>query len=81
MRGEIYLYSREQVYSSKLEKICTINKVSHLMNVKEYNKLYPDKKKNPNKYDFVKVPVTESFREIDILLCLAEIYKAGGSSG
>lgn len=51
------------------------------MSVDEYNKMYPEKKKNPNKCDFVKVPVIESFREINILLCLAQIYKAGGSSG
>ncbi len=81
MRGEIYLYTKEQIYSLKLDKICTINKLSRLMSVEEYNLLHPDKKKNPKKYEYVKDSVIDSFKEIDILLELVEIYKAGDSSG
>lgn len=81
IRGEIYLYTKEQIYSFKLDKICTINKLSRLMSVEEYNLLHPDKKKNPKKYEYVKDSVIDSFKEIDVLLELVEIYKAGDSSG
>jgi hypothetical protein len=81
-KGYICLFNKEQFYSSKLSKVCTINKVFHLMPVEEYNKLYPDDKKNPDKYEFVKDEIIKSFKQEEILLKLVEIYKkVGDSSG
>lgn len=82
MRREIYLFTKEQTYSFNLDKICTLNKLSHLMPANKYYSMHPEKKrrKNDNR-KYIKVPVIDSFKEIDILLELVEIYKAGDASG
>lgn len=80
--GYICLVNREQFYSSKLGKVCSINKAFHLMPVEEYNQMYPDNKKDPEKYEFIKMEIISSFKQEEILLKLIEVYKeAGGSSG
>lgn len=75
IKGYIYLINKEQFYSKKIKKVCTANKLIRLMPVAEYNKLYPNNKKDPNKYENVKVEVLKSFSNIDILIKLAEIYR------
>ena len=82
IRGEIYLFTKEQIYSCKLEKICILNRLSYLMPASKYYAMHPEKKrrKNDNR-EYVKYPIVDSFKEIDILLELVEIYKAGDASG
>lgn len=81
LKGKIYLVTKTQVFSNKLGRLCTLNKLDYLMPVDEYNKLYPEKPKDENKYKLVKVEVESSFREIDILLRLVDVYQKVGESG
>lgn len=82
MKGHLYLVNKEQFYSESTNKICSIYKLFHLMPAEEYNMKYPDDKKDPNKYSFVKLQMLKTFSPADILLELVEIYKqVGGSSG
>lgn len=78
LKGYIYLVNREQFYNHTLEKVCNINKLMQLLTIEEYNRLYPDNKKNPDKYQYVKVEILESFSSIEILLKLVDIYKKAG---
>lgn len=73
MRNQIYLFTREQVYSPKVKKACMVKKLSYLMPADRYYELHPEKKRKDVEY--VKVPVAESFREIDILLELVDIHR------
>jgi hypothetical protein len=77
MRGEIYMLNKEQLYSEKIGKVCTINVLNRLTPIEEYNATHI-KKKNEDKYDFVKEKIISSFKEIDILLELVRIYKEVG---
>ena len=82
LKGMIYLYSREQVYSEKLSKVCAMYKLDHLMPWDEYKEKYPDKaERKRNKGANVRVEVARSFREIDILYYLVNVLKAGDNSG
>lgn len=82
MRGLIYLYSREQVYSQKLSKVCTIYRIDYLMPWEEYKKKFPDKaERKKNKGVSVRVEMARSFREIDILLYIVDVLKAGDEGG
>lgn len=78
LEGKIYLINKEQFYNSESNRRCTINKLSHLMPVEEYNKLFPDNKKNPKKYTYVKLEVFKSYRKEEILIMLAKIYNEVG---
>lgn len=78
--GYICLTSREQHYSKKIGEVCTVFKAFHLLPVDEYNKLYPEKKKNPEKYNYVKIELISSFKQYEILLKLIDIYKKVGVS-
>ncbi|NFJ84013.1 hypothetical protein FDA84_15115 [Clostridium botulinum] len=81
-KGYIYLFNREQIYSNSKEKICSINKLFHLIPIEEYNKIHPDKEKDPSKYKYVKEEVLTTFRKQDILFKLVDIYKkVGGGDG
>lgn len=81
-KGYIYLVNKEQFLSKKSNKVCSIYKLFHLMPIEEYNKKYPDDKKDPTKYEYVKVEIYSSFQPQDILLRLVEIYKGvGGADG
>lgn len=81
-KGYIYLVNKEQFLSKKINKVCSIYKLFHLMDIEEYNRRYSDDKKDPNKYEYVKVEIESSFQQQDILLKLVDIYKeVGGSSG
>lgn len=77
-KGYIYLVNKEQFLSKKFKKVCSIYKLFHLMSIDEYNKMYPDDRKDSKKYDYVKVEKESSFNPIDILLKLAELYKEVG---
>jgi hypothetical protein len=79
-RGRIYLIDRRQQYSQKLDKPVTIIILNRLYPIAEYNKLFPMNKKDPEKQKFVKKPVLDSFKEINILLALVAIYKEGDDS-
>lgn len=82
IKGYIYLVNREQFLSNISGRICTVHKLFHLMPVEEYNKLYPDDKKDPEKHKFVKLKILSTFRQEEILITLVNIYKkAGDSSG
>lgn len=82
VKGKIYLVNREQFYSTKKQKVCTTHKLSQLLPIEEYNKLNPDDKKDPKKYEYVKIEVLKSFSEIDILMKLVDIYQeVGGADG
>ena len=82
MRGLIYLYSREQVYSQKLSKVCTMYRIDYLMPWEEYKKKFPDKaERKKNKGVSVSVEMARSFREIDILLYIVDVLKAGDEGG
>ena len=82
MRGLIYLYSREQVYSQKLSKVCTMYRIDYLMPWEEYKKKFPDKaERKKNKGVSVRVEMARSFREIDILLYIVHVLKAGDEGG
>nr|DAW68298.1 MAG TPA: hypothetical protein [Caudoviricetes sp.] len=82
MRGLIYLYSREQVYSQKLSKVCTMYRIDYLMPWEEYKKKFPDKaERKKNKGVSVRVEMARSFREIDILLYIVDVLKAGDEGG
>ncbi|HDK7180717.1 TPA: hypothetical protein PTW06_003636 [Clostridium botulinum] len=74
-KGYIYLFNKEQIYSNSKEKICSINKLFHLIPIEEYNKMHPDKEKDPSKYKYIKEEVLTTFRQQDILLKLVDIYK------
>lgn len=74
-KGYIYLVNKEQFLSKKSNKVCSIYKLFHLMNIEKYNEKYPDDKKAPGKYDNVKVEIESSFNQVDILLKLVELYK------
>lgn len=81
-KGYIYLVNKEQFLSKKSNKVCSIYKLFHLMDIEEYNRNYPDDKKDLNKYEHVKVEIDSSFQPQDILLKLVELYKeVGDSSG
>lgn len=77
----IYLVDKQQRYSSKLNKAVNVYVLSRLYPVEEYNRMFPEKAKSPDKQQFVKVPVIDSLKEIVILLEMVEIYKAGGQDG
>lgn len=82
VKGKIYLVNKEQFYSIKKQRICTTHKLSQLLPIEEYNKLNPEDKKDPKKYEYVKVKILKSFNEIDILMQLVDIYKkVGGADG
>ncbi len=78
IRGQIYLANKEQFFSKKSKKVCTIYKLFHLISIDEYNKLYPNDKKDSSKYENVKVEVTSTFNQIEILFELVNIYKEVG---
>lgn len=81
-KGYIYLVNKEQFLSKKLNKVCSIYKLFHLMDIEEYNRKYPEDKKDTNKYEYIKVEIDSSFQPQNILLRLVDIYKeVGGSSG
>lgn len=78
----IYLVNREQFLSKISNKVCTVYKLFHLMDIEEYNRMYPDDKKDTNKYSSVKVEVLSTFNQVEVLLKLADLYKeVGGADG
>lgn len=81
-KGYIYLLNKEQFLSKKSNKVCSIYKLFHLMDIEDYNRMYPDNKKDTNKYSSVKVELLSTFNQIEILIKLADLYKeVGGADG
>lgn len=70
---KIYIVCKVQYYNVKMSKVLSIMKLRQIIPVAEYRK-----KINPNykgKKDFIDEEIMTSFKEIDILLYLIEIYK------
>ena len=80
-RGQIYLIDRRQLFSEKLGKVVTLLVLNKMIPVEEWNREHPKKKKDPDKVKSVKLPIKESFRELDILQELLSIYRGGESNG
>lgn len=80
-RGQIYLIDRRQLFSDKLGKVVTLLVLNKMIPVEEWNREHPKKKKGPDKVKSVKLPIKESFRELDILQELLSIYRGGESNG
>lgn len=80
-RGQIYLIDRRQLFSEKLGKVVTLLVLNKMIPVEEWNREHPKKKKDPDKVKAVKLPIKESFRELDILQELLSIYRGGESNG
>lgn len=77
-KGYIYIVNKEQFLSKKSNKVCSIYKLFHLMNIEEYNRKYLDDKKDSN----VKVELLSTFNQVEILLKLVDLYKeVGGADG
>ncbi|WP_125153638.1 hypothetical protein [Clostridium rectalis] len=77
VKGYIYLINNEQVFSFKSNKTFNLIKLFYLMPVEQYNKLYPENKKDANK-KLVKVEIIKSFKKQDILFKLIDIYRQVG---
>lgn len=76
-RGEIYLYNRDQVWNARLQKACNLHKLYRCWDMTDYMEYRPGyKAKKGQKY--VKEPVCDSFKQIDILLMLAKRYQKAG---
>ena len=76
MRGELYLVNRAQIYSETLDKVCTKYILDKAISWDEWRSKNPTKKKHKCKR--VRENVLESFKELDILLALADAYRKGG---
>lgn len=82
VKGYIYLVNKEQNISSTTNKVYSVYKLFHVMDIETYNREYPEDKKNPSKYDYVKINIESSCDQVEILLKLVEIYKkVGGADG
>ena len=79
-RGQIYLIDRRQLFSDNLGKVVTLLVLNKMIPVEEWNQKHPKKKKDPDKVKSVKLPIKESFRELDILQELLSIYRGGESN-
>ena len=78
VRGEIYVINRKMVYSDIRAKTSTVIELAVLTPIDEYFKAHPEKKrKKKDQRQFVREFVYSSFREIDVLLQLVDIYKGG----
>ena len=51
------------------------------MTVEEYERRYPNNKRDLSKYEYVKDEVYKCFKPIDLLLKLVEIYKSVSEGG
>lgn len=76
-RGDIYLLSNEQIYSTKLKKIILVMKLSRVISVEKYNELFPEKPKNPKKQKTVRYEIFKTFSKKELLFKLIEEYKGG----
>ena len=74
MRGDRYLYNREQVWSEKLGKACNTHQLYRWYQIDEYIRIHPDYVKRGDERS-KRVFITSSFKQIDILLRLVDIYR------
>lgn len=70
--GKIYLIDRRQQFSDKLNKPVSILVLNKLLPVAEYNRLHPNKPKDPEKTKNVKVSILSSFKELEVLKYLVK---------
>jgi hypothetical protein len=70
--GFIFIAHRKQFYSDKVGKVLTIIKLVEVVDNATYKMLHP---KSKAKSATVEIDIMESFRESDILLKLAKLYK------
>lgn len=76
VKGKIYMVNREMVYSLSKERVYNKLVLNKITPIDEYNAAHPDDEKDPERYQFVKEKITDSFNEADILLALVAAYKA-----
>ena len=74
-KGYLLLVNRKMVYSEKIDRMCTVLELNQLIPIDQYYENHPDKKrrKNDNRR-FVCDNIDSSFKEIDILRRLVEIW-------
>ncbi len=74
-KGYLLLVNRKMVYSEKIDRMCTVLELNQLIPIDQYYENHPDKKrrKNDNR-KFVSENIDSSFKEIDILRRLVEIW-------
>lgn len=77
-RGEIYLYNRDQVWSTRMKKACNLHKLYRRWDVLDYMKSHPDYKAKKDQ-EYVKELVCDSFKQVDVLLELARQYRKAGN--
>ena len=74
-KGYLILVNRKMVYSEKIDRMCTLLELNQLIPIDQYYKDRPEKKrkKNDNRR-FVGENILSSFKEIDILRKLVQIW-------
>jgi len=78
LKGQTYLFNKEQYFNKKVSKVCTMYKLFRFLTVEEYNKMFPNDKKDPTKIDNIRLMIKMSPKKEDILFKLVEIYKQAG---
>ena len=74
-----YLLHRKQTYSPKKNKIYNLRILSIVMKTEDWNDNFPAHRKDRRKYkrETVQAAVYSGFRDLEILLLLADILKYG----
>lgn len=75
LKGYTFLINKEQFYSKKLNKVCTLNRLIRLMTIDEYNSIHPKAKKDTEKYEYVKEEIFRSCSNVEILKELVKLYR------
>lgn len=80
--GIKYLFSRKQFYSEKKKKTFTVKVLSIVMTVENWNTIFPQWRKDRRRYKrtTVQKEIFSSFKDVDILLLLADILKKGNET-
>ena len=73
-KNEVYLLDGQQGWSERLNKPVTKYILYKRMSKEEWNGLHPNK---PTKAEWKRDVVCESYKELEILLCLVERLKGG----
>ena len=75
----IYLFSRKQIFSAAKNRTYNLRILSVVLKTQEWNRIFPNYKKDPLRYkkEVVQADVYSGFKDIEILLLLADILKNG----
>lgn len=74
-KGYLILVNRKMVYSEKLDRMCTLLELNQLIPIDQYYELHPEKKRRKkDNRRFVAENILSSFKEIDILRKLVQIW-------